>query len=252
MNSFLKVTLAISLALIAGNAWAVDDATQKTITDAIHQLVPQAQIESIDKAPLAGMYVVVASGQVVYVSADGKYLMQGDLYNLASRTNLTASRMDKVRKAAIAAIEPDQIVRFAPDDPKYHVTVFTDIDCGYCRKLHSHIKDINKEGIAVDYLFFPRTGIGSHSYDKAVTVWCADDRRKALTEAKAGQSMELATCKNPVAKDYKLGQRLGVTGTPTIIADDGSVIGGYMNPQQLLQRVRAVAASTQDKVAKGG
>lgn len=251
MNKLMKVVLGAGLALVAGHALAVDAQVTETITTALHKLVPGAKVQSIEKAPMGDMYVVVASGQVVYVSADGKYLLHGSLYDLATRTDLTAARMDKVRKAAIAAIDPDQMIEFAPRDARYHVTVFTDIDCGYCRKLHSHMEEFNKEGIAVDYLFYPRTGIGSHSYDKAVSVWCADDPKLAMTEAKEGQEPKPLKCENPVTKDFMLGQRLGVTGTPTIIAADGSVIGGYLSPPQMLQQLQAVQARM-EKNAKGG
>lgn len=253
MNNLIKLIPAIALTLVAGSAAAATDAkTTKTITDAIHKLVPAAKVESIDKSALPGMYTVIASGQVVYVSADGKYLMQGSLYDLAQNRDLTAARMDNVRKAALDKLPPSKHIEFAPKDPKYHVTVFTDIDCGYCRKLHSHIEQYNKDGIAVDYLFFPRTGIGSPSYDKAVSVWCAADPKEALTEAKAGDTPKPAKCDNPVASEFNLGRELGVTGTPTIIAKDGSVIGGYLTPAQMLQQLQAVDARVNAETAKGG
>ena len=253
MNQLIKISTALVLTTFAGSALAAVDAnTTKTITDAIHKLVPSAQVESIDPAPIPGMYSVIASGQVVYVSGDGKYLMQGSLYDLAARRDLTSARMDKVRKATLAKLAPSKHIEFAPKNPKYHVTVFTDIDCGYCRKLHSHIDEYNKDGIAVDYLFFPRTGIGSPSYDKAVSVWCAADRKTAFTEAKQGETPKPAKCDNPVASEFQLGQKLGVNGTPTIIAKDGSVSGGYLTPAQMLQQLQEVDARTSGKDSQGG
>lgn len=244
MKNLIKLVPALAWTLVAGSAMAADANTTKVITEAIHKLVPAAQIESIDRSPIAGMYTVVASGQVVYVSADGKYLIQGNMYDLAAHQDLTAARMNGVRKVALAKLSPAKHIEFAPKDPKYHVTIFTDLDCGYCRKLHSHMADYNREGIAVDYLFFPRTGIPSPSYDKAVSVWCAVDRKKAFSEAKMGETPKPAKCANPVASEFQLGLRLGVnnTGTPTLIADDGSVIGGYLTPAQMLQRLQAVDA----------
>ncbi len=252
MTKLNRMIPALALVLVAGSAMATDAQTTRTITNAIHKLVPGAEIESIDKSALPGMYTVIASGQVVYVSGDGKYLMQGSLYDLAQHKDLTAARMDTVRKAALAKLSPSKHIEFAPKDPKYHVTVFTDIDCGYCRKLHSHIDEYNKDGIAVDYLFFPRTGIGSPSYDKAVSVWCAADRKDAFTQAKMGATPKPAKCDNPVASEFQLGRRLGVNGTPTIIADDGSVIGGYLTPAQMLQQLQAVDSRTDSETAKGG
>lgn len=248
-------TLGFLLALCAvtGTASAADKAAEKAVTDAIHTLVPNAKIDSIEESQLDGFYTVVTGGQVVYVSEDGKYLMQGRLFDLASRTDLTAARMDKVRKAELAKVPDSKRIIFAPEDPKYTVSVFTDIDCGFCRKLHSHIADFNKQGIAVEYLFFPRTGLGTPSYDKAVSVFCADKPKQAFTSAKKGAQPEQAQCENPVASEFALGQRLGVTGTPTIIASNGAIIGGYLTPQQMLVKLRAQAAEpTDEAVAKGG
>ncbi len=130
---------------------------------------------------------------------------------------------------------------FAPSGkPKYKVTVFTDIDCGYCRKLHSHIAELNQRGVEVDYLFFPRTGLNTPSYDKAVSVWCAKDRKAAFTAAKAGKDPAPAKCDNPVADQYKLGAQVGVDGTPTILAADGTKIGGYLAPDQLVAKLQAI------------
>lgn len=245
--------LLLALGAVTGTAAAADKAAEKTVMDAIHTLVPNAKIDSVEKSELDGFYTVVTGGQVIYVSDDGKYLMQGSLFDLASRTDLTAARMDTVRKAELAKVPDSERIIFAPENPKYTVSVFTDIDCGYCRKLHSHIAEFNKEGIAVEYLFFPRTGLGTPSYHKAVSVWCADKPKKAFTEAKLGAQPAEAKCDNPVASEFSLGQRLGVTGTPTIIASNGAIIGGYLTPEQMLVKVRAQAAKPdEDALAKGG
>jgi thiol:disulfide interchange protein DsbC len=135
------------------------------------------------------------------------------------------------------------MIRFAPANPKYTVTVFTDIDCPYCRAFHANIAEINKLGIAVDYLFWPRSGLGTPSAQKAVDVWCASDRKDALTRAFEGQGPRNATCQSPVAHDFNLGMDLGVDGTPTIIADNGVVLGGYVDPQELLRRLETVHAT---------
>lgn len=238
----LKSLLTVLLCVVAGSAVAADSVSHQAVRDAVHKLVPAASIESITKAPISDFYEVVASGQVVYVSADGKYLMQGKLFDLNQRKDLTATRMNAVRKAALAKVPAANKLVFAPEDPQYRVTVFTDIDCGYCRKLHAHMAAFNKKGIAFDYLFFPRTGLNTPSYEKAVSVWCSSNRKKAFTLAKLGDDPESARCNNPVASEFDLGQRLGVNGTPTIIASDGSVLGGYLTPAQLLQRLKQLAA----------
>lgn len=216
----------------------------RAVIDAIHKLAPGAEIQAVDKTPLPDLYQVVASGQVVYVSADGRYMLQGNAYDLHSHQDLSDARMDQLRRDAIAKIPPSQMIRYAPANPEYTVTVFTDIDCPFCREFHRHIADYNKAGIAVDYLFWPRTGLDTPSAAKAVSVWCAADRKAAFTAAKAGVDPKPATCVNPVKHDYELGLDLGVDGTPTVVAGNGEVIGGYATPDELLERLRKLHSSS--------
>ena len=192
--------------------------------------------DSVPPAVIPGLYEIVLGGQVLYLSEDGRYAIQGDILDLGSRDNLTENRRSAMRGEAIAAIGENNMVVFAPEGPvKYTVTVFTDIDCGYCRKMHSQIAAYNKEGIKIRYLWFPREGIGSEAYNKAVAVWCADDRQDALTKAKRGENIERKTCDNPVQTEYELGQKLGVRGTPSMILESGEMIPGYVPPTQLAQ-----------------
>ncbi len=221
-----------------------DDAKAR---EAIQSLVPGASIDSIAEAALPGFYEVAVAGQIVYVSADGRYLMQGMLYDIAGKVDLTEQGRAKIRKAALADLPSDKRIVFAPENVKHTVTVFTDIDCGYCRRLHDQMAEYNKLGIAVEYLFFPRAGQGSDSWQKAVSVWCSDDRRKALTEAKAGAELDKKECANPVEEEYALGGRIGVSGTPMIIAPNGVQLGGYVPPEQLLQRLDQLAAQDRTK-----
>ena len=212
----------------------------KAVLAAIHQLAPKAQIQAVDKAPLPGLWQVIVQGQAVYVSADGRYMLQGAAYDLKTQRGLADARLDALRREALAKIPASRMIRFAPAHPKYTVTVFTDVDCPYCRVFHSHIAEYNKLGIAVDYLFWPRSGLDTPSYDKAVSVWCATDRKRAFTQAKHGVDPKPAHCDNPVAHDYQLGIDLGVDGTPTIIASNGAALNGYANPMQLLQWLNEV------------
>jgi thiol:disulfide interchange protein DsbC len=212
--------------------------------DALHALDPKMPIERIDDAVLPGFQAVIVGGQVVYVSDDGKYLLQGTLYDIAARKDMGDVAMKDLRVELMRDMPLSDRIVFAPADPKYTVTVFTDVECGYCRKLHSEIAEINKEGIAVQYVAFPRMGLGSEDYKKMVSVWCAADPRKALTDAKADRPVPARECKNPVALQYTLGQRMGLTGTPMVVAADGTVLGGYLPPAQLREAL--------DKLAKGG
>lgn len=207
----------------------------KPVLDAIRHLAPKAQIQAVDKTPLANLYQVIVQGQAIYVSADGRYILQGDAFDVKAQTGLADARLDALRRAALAKVPASHVIRFAPAHPKYTVTVFTDVDCPYCRAFHSQIAEYNKLGIAVDYLFWPRTGLNTPSAAKAVSVWCAGDRKFAFTEAKHGVDPKPAHCDNPIAQDYQLGMDLGVNGTPSIVASNGAMLNGYANPMQLLE-----------------
>ncbi len=208
------------------------------IRTALGKVAPGVNISGIKPSPLAGMMEVMVDGRVLYVSSDGKYLLQGALIDLGSRTNLTEASEAVARQAVLAAVPDTQKISFAPANPKYRVTVFTDIDCSFCRKMHSQISEYNRLGIAVDYLFFPRAGIGSESFQKAVNVWCAPDRKVALTMAKAGTNLPKKSCKNFVSADYNLGNKVGVSGTPAIYAGNGVTVGGYLSPADLLKALQ--------------
>ncbi len=221
---------------------AAAPAVEAVIRKAIAKLAPDTRLESVRTTPIPGIVEVNTSGDLVYMTADGKYLLTGNLIDVASKRDLTEASQAATRRVLMRDIRPSQMIVFAPPRPKYTVTVFTDVDCGYCRKLHSQIADYNKEGIAVDYLFFPRTGIGSESYDKAVSVWCAPNRQQALTDAKLGKPMPRRDCTNPVTMDYRLGQKFGVTGTPAIYTSDGTQIGGYLDPAEMKAKLDQLAA----------
>ncbi|MBP7370814.1 MAG: thioredoxin fold domain-containing protein [Arenimonas sp.] len=208
------------------------------IRAAILKLAPTIKINAIRPSVLPGFKEVVIDGKVLYVSNDGKLLIQGALIDTATRRNLTEVSEAANRKGLLQAIPDDHKIIFAPAKPKYTVTVFTDIDCGFCRKMHSQIAEYNKLGIAVEYLFFPRAGINSEAYQKAVNVWCAPNRNTALTLAKNDKSLPKKTCTNYVTADYKLGMQVGVDGTPAVYAANGMAIGGYLSPQDMLKALQ--------------
>lgn len=235
----IQVTGAISLAVmlgwgIASLAQAEDSADIQQVREGVSQLIKGVEADSIEPSPIAGLYEVMIGPQLYYVSKDGKYLLTGKLYDIASKQDLTSSKVAEAKSKAIEAVGEKNMVIFAPEDYKYTVTVFTDIDCGYCRKLHNEMDQYNGLGIRVRYLMFPRAGIGSPSYDKAVSVWCSDDPQKAMTLAKSGKKIEPKTCENPVKSQYELGQVVGVTGTPAVFFDDGELLPGYLPAQRLL------------------
>ena len=237
-----RTLLPFALVAIVPLAQAAEPAADAAARKALLELVPQAKIDAIEAAPVPGYRQVLVGGQLVYVSDDGKYLLQGSLLDTRTKRDLTASRLALKSKQMIDAVPRSQHIVFAPAKPKYKITVFTDIDCGYCRKLHSQIAEYNKLGIEVDYLFFPRTGLGTPSYDKAVSVWCAKDRNAAFTAAKEGIDPKPLKCDNPVAQQFTLGTQIGVDGTPAVFAPNGSKIGGYLSPEQMLSKLQAVEA----------
>ncbi len=216
-------------------------ADEAKVRAALDSLVPGVQPERLRPAPIAGFTEVTLSGQILYVSDDGKLLIQGSIYDVAARSDLTEASRATVRKDLLDGINGEKSIVFGPENPVYTVKVFTDIDCGYCRRLHQQIPEYNKLGIAVQYLFFPRGGIGSESWDKAVSVWCDADRHAAMTRAKAGEELPKAECENPVGEDYELGRQVGLSGTPAIYTSDGVQIGGYLAPDQMRQRLDQIS-----------
>lgn len=217
---------------------AKPSANEAVVRASLNKLAPGVKITSIKPSPLSGLSEVVVEGQVLYVSNDGKYLIQGSIIDTATRTNLTEISEANVRKILLAGIPASRKISFAPANPKYRVTVFTDIDCGYCRKMHTQIDEYNQLGIAVDYLFFPRAGIGSESAQKAINIWCAPDRKLAMTSAKNGKTLPEKNCPNFVADDYAIGRKAGVDGTPAVYAANGMQLGGYLSPKDLLKALK--------------
>lgn len=200
--------------------------------------LPGVPVDAVRATSLAGIYEVQSGLNFGYVSLDGRYMIEGDLNDLGSGRSLTEDRRRDARAILVGSVPADQVIEYAPAKlpAKYTVTVFTDIDCGYCRKLHQHIAEYNADGIAVRYLFFPRSGSDTESFYKAEKVWCAADRRAALTQAKlAGGYEGDSSCANPVAAHLKLAGQLGLRGTPAIVLPDGELIPGYQTPQELLK-----------------
>ena len=202
--------------------------------------LPGAHPQDVRSSPVAGVYEVARGGaDLVYVTADGRHAFSGDLYDLTSQSNISEQRRRDLRAQILATVPDSQMIVFSPKDPKYTVTVFTDVDCAYCRKLHSEIAKYNDLGIRVRYLFFPRTGPNTESWAKADAVWCSADRNDALTRAKRGETITAPHCaQTPVARDYELGQDFGVHGTPSIVLSSGELLPGYLPPSLLVKRLQ--------------
>ncbi len=212
---------------------------------AIAAKFPEIRPEQISPAPVDGLWEVRIGSKIAYVSADGRYLVQGEIIDLSNDQNLTESRRESVRRDVLAGVSESGMVVFSPAKPTSTITVFTDIDCGYCRKLHNQIADYNARGIKVRYMYFPRSGPGSESWTKAEQVACAKDRRSALTRSKAGEKLNDKVCEpNPVGEHFNVGRDFGIQGTPAIVLESGELIGGYLDPAELSKYI------AETKVAK--
>ena len=208
---------------------------------ALLKLLPAgAKLDDLQPAPISGIYQFAQGAEISYLTADGKFFIDGNVYDMKSRENLTEAQRTRARVAMINAVPESEMLIFSPPNPKYTITVFTDVDCAYCRKLHSHIADLNKLGIRVRYMFFPRTGPGTESWKKAEVVWCSPNRNEALTLAKSGAALDMnkICAPTPVKREYELGENIGVRGTPAIISEKGDYISGYMEPRELLDQLK--------------
>jgi thiol:disulfide interchange protein DsbC len=213
---------------------------------ALLKLLPAGtKLEDLKPSPIAGIYQFAQDADVSYITADGRYFLDGNLYDMKSRENLTEEVRTHARVAMIAAVPESEMLIFSPPNPKYTITVFTDVDCQYCRKLHSEMAELNHLGVRVRYMFFPRTGPNTESWRKAEVVWCSANRNDALTRAKLGAPLDMSkTCgPTPVAREYALGQSIGVQGTPAIVTEGGDYIAGYMPPKELVAQLKELEGS---------
>ncbi|HEY0768506.1 MAG TPA: DsbC family protein [Steroidobacteraceae bacterium] len=201
--------------------------------------IPGSRPEQLRASPIQGIYEFTRGAEIAYVTSDGKYAIAGDLYDLGANDDLTEARRREVRMHLMAAVPESDMVIFGPKDPKYTVTIFTDVDCGYCRKLHSQIAEYNRLGVRVRYLLYPRTGPNTSSWTKAEQVWCSADHNDALTRAKLGQELQSKPCaNNPVARSYALGRDFALDGTPAIVMANGELLPGYVPPDVLAKHLK--------------
>ncbi len=237
MRSIGRMALTLVL-LCGGTALASDDekADREAIRERIRSLDMDLSVQGIEPTPVANLYAVDLGRRTVYVTADGRYLLRGDLLDLAERRNLTRERERQGGASALRELPEDELIVYEPDgEARYEVTVFTDISCPYCRRFHRQLDAYLERGIRIRYAFMPRAGPGSSAYDKAVAVWCADNSHRAMTRAKQGESVPTASCDNPIKEHTRLARRLGVRGTPGILTSDGRQVGGYLPPEKLAQ-----------------
>ena len=241
--------LGVTLALPAGqiiaetqvSAAPVATGDGQALVSRLKALRPEIPIERVSPSPLPGIFQLeLTGGTIFYGTADGRYLFAGDLYELGEDDLINLAEQGRVgkRQALMATVDLKDMVIFPADGTtRAVINVFTDVDCGYCQKLHREVPRLNELGIEVRYLAYPRAGIGSRSYEKIVSAWCSDDRNGAITRLKSGESIPDGSCVNPVAAQFELGHEVGVSGTPAIVLEDGRLLPGYMPADQLAETI---------------
>ncbi|MBU2954116.1 DsbC family protein [Marinobacter sp. F3R08] len=223
-----------SFSVVNVSAGEVEDQISERLT----QAVPGLEVVSVKESEAKGLYEVLSSkGDTIYTTDDGQYLLTGDLLKVTDQgiTNVTEAARAEARREMISEYDTSRIIRFPAENEKAVISVFTDIDCPYCRKLHDEVSELNDYGITVDYYAFPRSGPNTASFRKYESVWCADDQQAAMDAAKGGRSVDDASCNNPVGEQFELGGRVGVTGTPAIVLEDGNMVRGYVPAQRLAE-----------------
>ena len=213
------------------------------ISSKINAVLPDGMsVQSIKESQIENLFIVdIGDLKPIYASKNGEFFFYGELYAVNGNTlqNTTKDEVNLKRKSILdEVLSKDDFISFKSKNEKYRVTIFTDVDCGYCRKFHNEIKDFNDLGITVNYVAFPRSGLDSISYNKIVTAWCSEDPKSTLTKMKQGKDVQLSLCQDhPVETHFLLGQKIGITGTPAIIKSDGELLPGYLPPEELLNRL---------------
>lgn len=243
-NTNIRLLVTTTVLLFAANAFATEtdpklEAVRATVAEMFAFIEPQ----DIGPSPIEGWYTVHSGSIVAYISEDGHYLLQGDLIDLVAEVNLSEQARSKSRRELLSTIDNNDAILFSPVEVKHTVTVFTDVDCTYCRKLHSQIDDYMDLGIEVRYLLYPRNGPASRAWTTSEDVMCASDRGSALTAAKLDRKFKTSKCKSDaLTQHYSLGRDVGLTGTPAIVLEDGTLIGGYVAPEALAMRIESATA----------
>jgi thiol:disulfide interchange protein DsbC len=227
------------LLILAGLVFSLKSPGQEdaveTVKASLQTILPDMEIDKVEESGIPGLYTVMIGAEILYVSADGQYLLKGDLIDIPNRSNLSEEKRAGARQAILKTIPKQEFITFSPDNPRHTVYVFTDITCGFCQKLQGDIQKINDRGIAVNYLAFPREGSDSATARRMQSVWCAKDRQTAFIDAMIGLAVNSPECDNPVTEHFGLGQTMGVNGTPAIFTEDGTYLRGYLPPDELLK-----------------
>ena len=231
-SKFLLIGLFISFSAIA------EGELEAELTLALSRMLPDVEIDDVSPTPINGLYQVVIGSDVIYMTRDGNYVIKGEILDLEERRNLTEDVRAGSRVKILGSIKKEDYIEFSSNNMQDAIYVFTDVDCGYCRKLHLDVPELNSLGVSVRYLAYPRAGVDSAAGHEMSNVWCAKDRQKALTAAKNREHVEPIPCDDPVAEQYALGQKLGVRGTPAIYLQNGKILPGYMPPDEIIKQLK--------------
>ena len=214
-----------------------NDALKKEFQKSLSRLSSDFEISDVKETPIKGIYQVTIGPDVIYMSRDGNYVLKGEILDIGNRRNLTEDFHAQKRINLLNTIADSEYIEFSSTKTKNHIYVFTDVDCGYCRKLHRDVPELNSMGIAVRYLAYPRAGVDSIIGEEMRNVWCAENRQKALTTSKNRQPIEVKICDAPIARHHALGRELGVTGTPAIFLENGRKLPAYIPPDELYEQI---------------
>jgi thiol:disulfide interchange protein DsbC len=231
---FMRKLGVVAAGALASFSLFAADADTKSITERFSKL--GLMVTSVDDSDIAGLYKVETNQGLFLSTEKGNYFIQGKIYALDDKGNFT----DVIAKRYAEKIKDfsSSWIEYKAKEEKHVVTVFTDVDCGYCLKLHRQMEDYNKNGITVRYLAYPRAGAQSQLGHQMSQIWCANDQKAAMDEVKlertfSQETSELLQCQNTIAAHRDLGSKLGVRGTPAIVTSNGNVIGGYLSPEDL-------------------
>lgn len=231
----LSISLLIPITVSAAQETAGSAGADK-LKQALAKAMPNVKPTKISATPIDGLYEVIVGSQVVYMSDDARYMIEGDLFDLKTKKNISEEAKSSIRMAEINKLGVENMLVYRPEKVNSTVTIITDIDCPYCRRLHSEVPEYLKNDIEVRYIFMPLKG--ASDMKKTVSVWCSDDKQQALDTAKSGGVVEDKTCDNPIDEHLKLARELGIRGTPAIVLEDGHLLPGYVPIDKLLVEIR--------------
>ena len=235
----LALLAAFSLFPVA--AQQADDGLEQ-VRVKVGEMFDMIDAKDVNPSPVDGWYTIQKGSVVAYISSNGRYLLQGDLIDLEQNVNMSEAVRNDARRELMSTVKDEDVILFSPAKKKYSVSVFTDVECTYCRRLHGQIDEDLAHGIEVRYLMYPRNGPTSRAWSTAEEVWCSNDRNSALTAAKSDRKFASTNCDASVVQEqYDMGQDIGLSGTPAIVLDDGSLISGYLPPDQLKAKLDAAA-----------